>query len=284
MSDLDRLLDARLRFARDLESRLGLRSPAVVQAFAAVPRERFVGEGPWFLSGGDGYQRTPDADPVRLYADVMVALDPERELNNGNPCKHARWLERLGATKGDRVVHVGAGTGYYTAILAEIVGESGTVIAAEVDPLLLPRLRENTASLRHVSIVEPRGVDIAFESADRIYVNCALTRPPVSWLSRLRPQGTMILPLTEMGSLKRHGGVFWLHRIGPAAYEAEFLVPIRMFPCDGGRRASDEEVIAAAFERGGEREVRGLRLEAHAVEAECWLHAESFCLSRRAPA
>jgi protein-L-isoaspartate(D-aspartate) O-methyltransferase len=279
---VDRVTEARQQFAMDLARRLELRSSELVRAFATVPREGFVDEGPWLVSGGggEGYRRTLDADPAQLYADVMVALDPERELNNGNPLNHARWLNRLGVKAGDRVVHVGAGTGYYTAILAEIVGKTGAVIAAEVDPVLLPQLRKNTASLPQIQVVEPRGVEIEFESADRIYVNCALTRPPRSWLQRLREHGTMLFPLTEMGP-RRHGGVFWVQRRPTGSHAAEFVGPIRMFLCEGGRHPADEELISAAFERGGEEKVRSLRSDEHALEQDCWLHAESFCLSLR---
>ncbi len=279
---MDRVTAARMQYVTDLEERLELRSSDVVRAFATVPRERFVGEGPWLLSGGDPYLRTPDADPARLYADVLVALDAERELNNGRPSSHALWMDRLGVRKGDRVLHVGAGTGYYTAILAEIVGPEGAVIAAEVNPLLLPRLRQSMATIPHVRVVEPRGIDIEFDDADRIYVNCSLTRPPASWMERLRARGSMTLPLMEMSSSRRHGGVFRVQRTEGPDCAAAFLSQIRMFPCEGGRHAADEPIIAAAFERGGEQEVRSLRSSAHDLEPSCWLHAETFCLSRRA--
>jgi protein-L-isoaspartate(D-aspartate) O-methyltransferase len=75
----------RARFAEEMCTKLGLRSKALVAAFASVPREAFVGPGPWLISDGEGYQLTPDADPRHLYADVLVALDRERELNNGKP-------------------------------------------------------------------------------------------------------------------------------------------------------------------------------------------------------
>ncbi len=53
-------------------------------------------------------------DPVVLYQDVLVALAPERGVNNGSPSLHALWLDRLAPQAGERVVHIGAGTGYYS--------------------------------------------------------------------------------------------------------------------------------------------------------------------------
>jgi protein-L-isoaspartate(D-aspartate) O-methyltransferase len=277
------MAEVRARFARRLQSSFGLRRQSVVEAFATVPRERFVGEGPWLVDSPDGYRATPDADPAHLYDDFRVALDVGRDLNNGSPFNHAGWLDWLAVNEGDRVVHIGAGTGYYTAILAAIVGETGTVTAIEVDPALLRALRRNTLDMRQVRVVESRGVEIDVDDADRFYVNCALTRAPASWLRCLTDGGTMILPLTEMMSATRHGGTFGLRRLHRNAYAAQFLGAIRMFPCEGGRAASDEPAIAAAFGRGGQERVRSLRVDAHQPAEDCWLHAESYCLSLRDP-
>ncbi|WP_314962622.1 hypothetical protein [Bradyrhizobium cosmicum] len=57
-------------------------------------------------------------------------------LNNGLPSFWARKLEHLDIARGDRVLQVGAGTGYYSAVLAEIVECAGRVTAIETDPML----------------------------------------------------------------------------------------------------------------------------------------------------
>jgi protein-L-isoaspartate O-methyltransferase len=72
---------------------------------------------------------------VLAYQDVLFALQSEKGVNNGSPSLHARLLAELDVQiGGDRIVHVGAGTGYYSAILAELVGTSGHVHAVEMDP------------------------------------------------------------------------------------------------------------------------------------------------------
>jgi protein-L-isoaspartate(D-aspartate) O-methyltransferase len=63
----------------------GLGSRDLIDAFARVPRERFLGPGPWRLAAFDGLgsvlpRETPDGDPRHLYHNVPVCLDPEREL------------------------------------------------------------------------------------------------------------------------------------------------------------------------------------------------------------
>jgi protein-L-isoaspartate(D-aspartate) O-methyltransferase len=76
---------------------------------------------------------------VYLYDDVVVGIIPERNLNNGQPSLHA-WLIGNAAPKaGEHIVHVGAGVGYYTAILHRLVGRRGRITAIEFDSGLASR-------------------------------------------------------------------------------------------------------------------------------------------------
>jgi hypothetical protein len=104
------------------------------QAFAQVPRENFLGPGPWVIprwvgpqAYDRGYRPTPTADPVYLYIDNVVQIIAEPRLNNGQPSGHARWIASASIKQGEHVVHIGAGTGYYTAIMSHLVGPSGQV-------------------------------------------------------------------------------------------------------------------------------------------------------------
>src|SRR6516162_1121471 len=79
-------------YAEDLKLQAPVRrNMAIVDAFAAVPRERFLGPGPWRILAGrriadtNGYVLTPDDNPRWLCHDVLVAIDPARHLNNGQP-------------------------------------------------------------------------------------------------------------------------------------------------------------------------------------------------------
>ena len=107
MSNLD---DLRAQYAAEIRASASLRSEALARALASVPREHFLGPGPWqILSPGidADYRTTPDSDPIHLYRDVLVAIDPNRGLNSGQPSYLAFCIESLELHEGDRVVHVG---------------------------------------------------------------------------------------------------------------------------------------------------------------------------------
>ena len=101
-------------------------------AFADTAREAFLGPPPWLLLGNEFGRRWCD-DPRELYQDVLVGLAVERGINNGQPSLHARGLAACDPHTGDTALHVGAGGGYYSAILARLVGPSGHVVAYEIE-------------------------------------------------------------------------------------------------------------------------------------------------------
>ena len=144
----------RRAYAREIMATAGVCDPRVETAFAELRREDFLGPGPWLVVGSLGdYIPTPSADPAFLYLDHVVGILPERHLNNGQPSLHALLLAHAGPQDGDHVVHVGAGTGYYTAVMAHLVGRSGKVTAIELDPGLADRARVNLSSYPNVSVV-----------------------------------------------------------------------------------------------------------------------------------
>ncbi len=100
-------------------------------AFASTPRERFLGPGPWRCFTTTGYVDTPSDDPALLYQDITVAISIDPPINNGQPSLHALCLGALHVQPTDLAIHIGAGTGYYTAILAQL---AGSVLAFEIDP------------------------------------------------------------------------------------------------------------------------------------------------------
>jgi protein-L-isoaspartate(D-aspartate) O-methyltransferase len=102
---------------------------------------------------------------------------PKRNLNNGQPSLHAALIAAAAPQPGEHIVHVGAGVGYYTAIIAGLVGATGRVTAIEFDPGLAARATANFAQTPHVRAVHGDGTRGMFEPADVIYVNAGATRP-----------------------------------------------------------------------------------------------------------
>jgi len=124
----------------------------VPDAFAATPSERSVGPGPWRVYTPLGYIDTPSADPSFLYQNITIALESEGSINNGQPTLHAFCLAALKLQQGDTIVHIGAGTGHYTALLANLTGPTGVIEAFEIEPRLAERAAANLADLENVKV------------------------------------------------------------------------------------------------------------------------------------
>jgi protein-L-isoaspartate(D-aspartate) O-methyltransferase len=273
------LQDAREYFAEELRSAADLRSAAVVRAFAEVHREEFLGPGPWEIwhpYRGD-YSTTADADPKHLCHNVIVAIDRTRKLNNGMPSALAYMIEALELKGGEHVVHLGCGVGYYTAILACVVGDEGRVTAVEADPGLAARASANLASWKWVSANAADGCSFEFDEADAILVNAGATHPMDHWLKKLAPGGRMVLPLTG----KNGGGVVMKVKRLEQNFSATFLLPIAIYPFIGARDTAEEETLDRALRSGRLQLVRSLRIDTHETEDSCWMHTERFCLSFR---
>src|SRR5262249_48741502 len=150
-------LELRRRFyAEEIEATSNLRSPGVVEALARVPREDFLPPGPWTIRGEADFQSPPrhtaDGEVRHVYHNLAIAIDPARHLFNGAPGLLPMAIDALRVSPGDRVLHIGTGTGYYTAILAHCAGPSGRLLGIEVDEALAARARANLAPMPWVDL------------------------------------------------------------------------------------------------------------------------------------
>ncbi|AZV20650.1 MAG: protein-L-isoaspartate O-methyltransferase [Mesorhizobium sp.] len=186
--------DIRKFYARLLVAHAGSPDPRLEAAFAEVPREAFLGPGPWTVIAGNGKVTTPSADPAHVYQNVLVTLDDDKGINNGEPFLHAMWIGKLAAKPGEAVTHIGAGTGYYTAVLARLVLPGGTVTGFELDEKLADLARKNLEAHGNATVVHGDAVTTPLPPSDIIYVNAGVAAPPAGWLKALRPGGRMIFP------------------------------------------------------------------------------------------
>lgn len=266
---------ARIRgqYADEVTARAG--SPAVRDAFAKVPRERFLGPGPWkILQVGVGYVPTPNADPAHIYQDVLVALDAEAGLNNGQPSLHAVSLAALDLRKGETVIHIGCGSGYYTALIAELVGPTGSVQGWEIEPALAEIAEENLAPWHNVNVIARSGTEGPLPSADALYVSAGATTPVRAWTDALRPDGRLLFPLVAD---RGRGGMLLVTR-RPAGLAARFVAGAQFVPCAGAEDEHDAAALEAAFARGGWAEVRSLHRGSEPDET-AWVAGNGWWLS-----
>ena len=206
MDRKNELAIVRRTYAKHVLAAAGVADRRIENAFAAVPREHFLGPGPWLILRNGRYVPTPSRNPVYLYTNVLVGILPERNLNNGEPALHAMLIAAAAPRPGKHVVHVGAGVGYYTAILRHLVGRTGRVTAIEYDPVLAVRLAANFfAEARNLQVIQGDGTTAGFAAADVIYVNAGATHPADSWLDRLDHGGRLILPLTTAAGFTGRG-------------------------------------------------------------------------------
>jgi protein-L-isoaspartate(D-aspartate) O-methyltransferase len=258
-------LDDIRRFYADMMSAAsGSIDPRIARAFDTVPREAFLPPGPWTIavpavswSATAGLQMvtTPTADPAHLYQNVLVALDATQGINNGEPKLHAAWLGAAAPAAGEAVTHIGAGAGYYSAILSMLVLPGGTVMAFEIDEKLAGTARRNLAPFDNVRVVSGNAVDLEIPPSDLIYVNAGVVAPPSQWLSVLRPGGRLIFPWRPAPAI----GLAALVTRTNAGFEFKPLMHAYFIPCVGASMAGPD---ARAPDDAGARRTRSVRLTA----------------------
>ena len=290
----DALAVVRRAFARQLVCGAGAQDDVRLErAFAETAREAFLGPGPWLVTRGVGYDTAP-ADPVLAYQDVLIALKPEKQINNGSPSLHARWLHAAQINAGKRIVHIGAGAGYYTAILAHLAGARGQVTAVEYDEELATAAQKNLAAYRNVTVAHGDGAAWPREPCDVIYVNFALDRPAPPWLERLKPGGRLIFPLgtiaREPGRSRSYGAGLCIERVEERQiFAAKSLGNAYFVRAEGDTSrllasGAEREALLAAFEDGGVERVKSLRWASPASPERAWFVGDGWSLDYDAPA
>jgi protein-L-isoaspartate(D-aspartate) O-methyltransferase len=280
--------DARTFYASELRFTARIRSKRLVDAFAKVPREAFVGPGPWRIKSLwdlGNYWTTEDADPRHVYHDVLIALDEVRGINNGQPSLWAYAFDRLDVQAGEEVVHLGCGTGYYSAIMAELAGPAGKVTAVDLEEPLVARALTALQPWPQASARHADGSTLALPPVDVIVASAGATHPQLAWLEAIRPGGRLLLPMTTTAG---PGGMLLATRRTPLAFEASFLSRASFIGFNGAReeKASDRLASAfrrdrGAFQRDYTTAVRSLRCDAHREDETCWLHGDGWCLSSK---
>jgi protein-L-isoaspartate(D-aspartate) O-methyltransferase len=221
------LKTVRRRYAREIVRLAGVRDARIEEAFAEVAREAFLRGPPWTLIRAGAAWTS--SNPADLYGDVLVVIDRLRGINNGEPALHAAWLAAVDPQPGETVVHVGAGTGYYTAMLSRLVGPAGQVHAFECEADLAAIAATNLASNANTHLHAESAYGRTLPEADIIYVNAGVPAPDIHWLSAMKPGARLVFPWQP------HGG--WgpaiLVRRKPGGFSAHTLMSVGFIPCSG---------------------------------------------------
>jgi protein-L-isoaspartate(D-aspartate) O-methyltransferase len=286
---VDRLQAQRIFFSDFITASAGIPKSdrRLADAFASVPRERFVGPGPWKIFTSSGLLETPSDDPAFLYQDVTVSLAADRHINNGQPLLHAICLAALKLAEGHNVLHIGAGTGYYTAILSKLVGSTGSILAYEIEQDLAQRATINLRDYPNVTVYHRSGSLGPLPDCDAIYVNAGATAPLDVWLDALRLSGRLLFPLTPSDSpcgAPGAGAMLLISRpstsANPGEFHAQFVSSAIFINCTGARDEGTARKLSAAFKRGNYRNVRSFYRNAPPDET-CWFAGNNWWLSTR---
>lgn len=287
--------DCRRFYAEEIRFAAKLSSPALVEAYARVPRENFLGPPPWQvasptqiatmmagLASGSAYVEV--SDPRDLYHDVLVAIDASRHLNNGQPSALAAWISALDLKSGERVFHLGSGVGYYTAILAEVVGSNGRVVASEVDGELAGRAAANLAGYKHVAVHAGDGAALDPGMCDAMLINAGVTHPHRPWLEHLNLDGRVVVPLTAgAGTTSAGRGVFAKIVRRAGGFSAQAISYVGIYSCTSVRDPQLEPVLAKAFAAGALLKMKSVRVDPHEAGDSCIVHRHDACVSSLFP-
>ena len=167
-------------------------SPSVEATFRTVPRHLFL-------------PALPLAEAYRNRAIPTKLQDGEAVSSSSEPTIMATMLEMLDVQPGQRVLEIGAGTGYNAALMAQIVGESGQVTALDIDQDIVEAAQAHLAAAGadRVRVVRADGAGGLPESApfDRIVLTVASTDLSPAWREQLKPDGRLLLPFRVGGIL-----------------------------------------------------------------------------------
>ncbi len=201
---------ARRRLVENLQQQ-GIRDLSVLHAIDSVPRHLFV----------------PTGVRHRAYEDSALPIGSGQTISQ--PSIHARYLELLNLKGTEKVLEIGTGSGYQTALLSRLASQ---VFSIERIPALLEKAREvlQQMKLNNISFMLGDGTLgwSQFAPFDAILVGAAAPEIPVAYVEQLAEGGRLLIPLGDrdeqvLSLFTRHG----------EKLERRDIAPVRFVPLVG---------------------------------------------------
>jgi protein-L-isoaspartate(D-aspartate) O-methyltransferase len=209
----------------------------------------------------------PGLDPQRVYSDQAIITKEQDGIgisSSSQPAMMAIMLGQLGPEPGQRILEIGAGTGYNAALLRFLVGSRGRVTTVDVDDDIVAAARAQTATAGYPDIhvvLGDGGYGYADDAPyDRIILTVGASDLLPAWREQLRPSGLLVLPLS----------------LGPGMFSVAFrqqsngtLISESLSPCGfirlrGAFASAERTVLTAGWEISAEP---GPRLDLDALPA-----------------
>ncbi|MDD2678294.1 MAG: protein-L-isoaspartate O-methyltransferase [Candidatus Nanoarchaeia archaeon] len=155
-----------------------IKNSNILKAFNKIKREDFL----------------PDYLKDLAYADAPLPISKTESMNQISTTLF--FIDALNLNSGHTVLEVGAGSGYSTAILSEIVGKTGNVVSFELDKELHEKAKKNLKKYSNVTLVLGNGLKGFPDKApyDRAILFGALEKNPEAIMNQLKVGGVLVYP------------------------------------------------------------------------------------------
>jgi len=163
-----------------------LKTPRIIQSFKKIKREGFM------------------PDDIKVLAEINEAMPIGHSQTISQPLTVAFMLEQLQPKPGDKILDIGSGSGWTTALLAEIAGKKGKVTAIEIIPELKKFGEKNVSKYNFVKMGMVQFIcadgSLGYEKEapyDKILVSASASKVSKDWKNQLRVGGRIVAPIKE---------------------------------------------------------------------------------------
>jgi protein-L-isoaspartate(D-aspartate) O-methyltransferase len=209
-------------------------SGAVAAALWDVPRHLFL----------------PGLPPESAYRDEAIVtirdVDGRPVSSSSSPSMMAIMLDQLGLIPGQRVLEIGAGTGYNAALMRHVAGDTSLIVSVDIEPDAVAGARDNLARAGYpdVTVVcaDGAGGYPPYAPYDRLIGTVGISDLAPAWLEQLTPGARIVAPLDLRGmqysvAFERSGDHWTSRSVAPCGFirmRGELAGPERTFAAGQG--------------------------------------------------